>query len=86
MFFIAILAFFCSPLKFLFMKNTLFALALFAVVGTAAAQDGKPSKKDKKVASKAVCVKGDKGDACCAKKSTTTAQVKALPASPAPTN
>jgi parvulin-like peptidyl-prolyl isomerase len=65
------------------MKNTLFALALFAVVGTAAAQDGKPSKKDKKVANKAVCVKGD---ACCAKKSTSTAQVKSLPAAPAPAN
>lgn len=65
------------------MKNTLFAIALFAVVGTAAAQDGKPGKKDKKVASKAV---SGKGDACCAKKSTTTAQAKALPAAPAPAN
>ncbi len=65
------------------MKNTLFALALFAFIGTAAAQEGKPGKKDKKVASKAVCVKAD---ACCAKKSATTAQVKALPAAPAPVN
>lgn len=65
------------------MKNTLFAFALFAVVGTAAAQAGKPGKKDKKVTSKAVCVRAD---TCCAKKSTTTAQIKALPAVPAPAN
>lgn len=65
------------------MKNTLFALVLFAVVSTASAHDGKSGKKEKKVASKAVCVKGD---ACCAKKSAQTTEAKALPAAPAPAN
>ena len=66
------------------MKNFLFALTLFATIGTAAANDGQPGKPAKKTAAatKTQCTKDEKaGASCCAKKSTATAAV--TPAAPA---
>ena len=62
------------------MKNVLLALALFAFVGTAAANDGKDgNKKDKKGAKS--CTMGEKASAgCCMKKGTKTASVKPVEA------
>ncbi|MBC6605832.1 hypothetical protein H8B13_03285 [Hymenobacter sp. BT188] len=62
------------------MKNALLALALFAFVGTATAHEGKDEKKSKKSAAK-TCNMPEKGTAaCCMKKDTKTAAVKAAPA------
>ncbi|TGE13933.1 hypothetical protein [Hymenobacter elongatus] len=67
------------------MKNALLALALFAFVGTAAANDGKDDKKGKKAAKS--CSMAEKSSAsCCMKKGGKTASVKpaeTLPAAPA---
>ncbi|GAA4008968.1 hypothetical protein GCM10022408_21390 [Hymenobacter fastidiosus] len=67
------------------MKNALLALALFAFVGTAAANnDGKDEKKGKKAAKS--CSMAEKSSAgCCMKKGGKTASVKpaeTLPAAP----
>jgi hypothetical protein len=63
------------------MKNALLALALFAFVGTAAAHEGKNEKKAKKSTAAKTCNMPEKGTAaCCMKKDTKTAAVKAAPA------
>ncbi|TGE22680.1 hypothetical protein [Hymenobacter metallicola] len=65
------------------MKNLLLALTLFASIGTAAANDGKPGKKAKKATAEAKmqCAKDEKaGAGCCAKKLATAAI--ATPATP----
>lgn len=71
------------------MKNALLALALFSLVGTAAAHEGPTdgkAKKGKKAAAKteAHCGKGMAGTpSCCQKKGTKTAAVTPEAAAPA---
>ena len=63
------------------MKTILLALTLFATIGTAAANDGKPGKPTKKTATKMPCTRDEKAGAnCCAKKATPTAVVTPAPA------
>lgn len=65
------------------MKNLLLALTLFATIGTAAANDGKPGKKAKTATTdaKMQCSKDEKaGASCCAKKTATMPAVIPAPA------
>lgn len=69
------------------MKNALLALALFALVGTAAAHDheGKADKKGKKGAKKEACAMAGQAGSCCAHKGAKTTAAKAdLPAATQP--
>ncbi|MCR5890051.1 hypothetical protein LRS06_20190 [Hymenobacter sp. J193] len=71
------------------MKNALLALALFAFVGSASANEGpndakgKKSKKATASLTKGSCTPGEKpaaGGSCCAKKGAKTAAVTPAPA------